>query len=294
VQITEGLSAGVPAMLTGPLAPAYLGADAAGREAERAKAVGATPEQREQAIRRAADIGALAGTLSTLVPGSSLVAPARSGAVGFSRLFGNTPRLAAVGGATALATGEPLRYLAGENTATYDPYGGYSYNPDQSLADLALAAVMPFAQRRLPIITPQQDSRRLTYNTGQRVLETIATDHPLLKPPEREEWVPARADIAALNGAIRSAGLRSGLPIEGHHQFALEFEPWWSNRGINPDDWLLYMQRGQHRELPGGLHTGSDNWNAQQRSALRGLPEIPELSYEVINGMLRQLYGKWP
>ena len=34
-------------------------------------------------------------------------------------------------------------------------------------------------------------------------------------------------------------------------------------RGLDIEDFIIYMPKGTLRLLPGGLHTGSNHWNAQ-------------------------------
>jgi hypothetical protein len=41
--------------------------------------------------------------------------------------------------------------------------------------------------------------------------------------------------------------------------------PWFNDVGIDIEDYKTYLPRDRHRLLPNGLHTGSENWNAQWR-----------------------------
>jgi len=79
-------------------------------------------------------------------------------------------------------------------------------------------------------------------------------------------WIPEQRDINRLNAEITK--LRRGLAsseLEPHHAFPRQFKRQFLACGIDPEHYIVYMEKGAHRLLPNGLHTGSDHWNAQWR-----------------------------
>ena len=63
-----------------------------------------------------------------------------------------------------------------------------------------------------------------------------------------------------------------------------------SVNGINPEHYKTYVPRDRHRLLPKGLHTGTDNWNAQWRRLFSQLA-IPKqkVILKLLNEMLKRL-----
>jgi hypothetical protein len=62
--------------------------------------------------------------------------------------------------------------------------------------------------------------------------------------------------------------------VELHHIFsqAEEFAPFWRAAKIEIDNYLISIPAGVHRlKSFGGIHTGSDNWNAAWRAFLRSI-----------------------
>ena len=51
--------------------------------------------------------------------------------------------------------------------------------------------------------------------------------------------------------------------LELHHVYPLQFLDRFERVGIDPEDYMVYLYQSQHRLRPHGLHTGSNNWNAQ-------------------------------
>jgi len=75
--------------------------------------------------------------------------------------------------------------------------------------------------------------------------------------------------VANLSQAYMSAGGQSGgggTPariIEEHHQLPSQFASKFEDAGLNIEDFKISLERGAHRLKPDGLHTSSENWNAQ-------------------------------
>jgi len=298
VTLTQGVSAAAPLALAAPLggvgllgAAGYVGAMGAGAEAQRAKAAGASPEQQADAANR----GALLGAGSVLVPFGAFSMPIRLDAPGLFRSAVNWLSPYARGVAASAATNEPLRYLSNEIAKTYDPNATYEYDPERSLEDVGLGIIMPFAQRRLPILTPQQDLQRVIYNLDQRILEKLAPGHSLLNPPQRIDFVPTTFDKMAMEDAKLSAAAQQRLEMNDHHWATRQLRPTWNRVGITPDDWTSYMPTPLHRYLPDGLHTGPNHWNADQIRGVQGLPPTQQSHIELLADMIRQLWARgWP
>jgi hypothetical protein len=58
---------------------------------------------------------------------------------------------------------------------------------------------------------------------------------------------------------------RATTNIETHHLLPREFRAQFERAGLNIEDYKLELSRSDHRLLPEGLHTGSNNWNSQWR-----------------------------
>lgn len=51
--------------------------------------------------------------------------------------------------------------------------------------------------------------------------------------------------------------------IEQHHQLPKQFKDKFEKAGLNIEDYTISLDKADHRLKPGGLHTGSENWNKQ-------------------------------
>ena len=297
VRLTQAVSSAAPLALAAPLglpgaigAAGYLGAMGAGAEAERAKAAGASPDQQADAANR----GALLGTGSFLLPFGAFSMPIRLEAPGLFSSAVNWLSPYARAGAASAATNEPLRYLSNEIARAYDPDATYVYDPERSLEDFGLGIIMPFAQRRLHGLTPEQDFRRLIYNADQQLLEKLAPGYPLLAPPPRIDWVPTASAEAAIEEAkLGSAALR-GISMHDHHWPVQQLGPWWNGAGINHHDWTSYVPANLHNQTADAIHT-TYRWNPQQVQGTRPLQATQDANFGFLAELMRKLYGQgWP
>jgi hypothetical protein len=69
-----------------------------------------------------------------------------------------------------------------------------------------------------------------------------------------------------------------------------EFARQFNKAGFDIRDYIVYLARDQHRFRPKGLHTGSENWNAQWRQFFKGRKNAsPDEIIEQLNIMLNQI-----
>lgn len=79
--------------------------------------------------------------------------------------------------------------------------------------------------------------------------------------------------------------------LEHHHLLPLaeEFQEHWARAELNPKDFVVIMPAKYHRYKPLGLHTGSDNWNAQWRRFFQRNPNAGrEKILEQLDRMIEQ------
>ena len=114
--------------------------------------------------------------------------------------------------------------------------------------------------------SPPESIRLLLYQNAHRVLRELDPGNRELSSLNSSTWIPEQRDINRLNAEITK--LRRGLAsseLEPHHAFPRQFKRQFLACGIDPEHYIVYMEKGAHRLLPNGLHTGSDHWNAQWR-----------------------------
>jgi hypothetical protein len=142
-----------------------------------------------------------------------------------------------------------------------------------------------------PELSPAESIRLLLHGNAHRTLRELDPDNPQLQSLSSPNWVPSQSDIARLDEEIarirRERGLRE---LEVHHTLPREFERQFGKAGINPEHYKTYVPRDRHRLLPKGLHTGTDNWNAQWRRLFSQLA-IPKqkVILKLLNEMLKRL-----
>jgi hypothetical protein len=110
-------------------------------------------------------------------------------------------------------------------------------------------------------------------------------DFPIFLPiPSREEfgkgfpqWTPQElinilyeidsdptAGVGPPAGAsIRLLGKGAGTicKIEKHHLLPKQFIDFFKRAGLNIEEYTMEISKQEHRQSPGGLHTGTENWN---------------------------------
>jgi hypothetical protein len=85
---------------------------------------------------------------------------------------------------------------------------------------------------------------------------------------------------------------QSVCELEVHHTLPRQFSPWFNDAGIDIEDYKTYLPRDRHRLLPNGLHTGSENWNAQWKRFFEKNQRARQNEIlELLNDMLKK--GFW-
>jgi hypothetical protein len=140
-------------------------------------------------------------------------------------------------------------------------------------------------------LSPAESVRLLLHANAHRTLRELDPNNPQLKSLSSPTWVPSQSDIARLHEEIARVRRERGLrELEVHHTLPREFERQFGEAGINPEHYKTYLLRDQHRLLPKGLHTGTDNWNAQWRRLFSQLPTPKQKQIlKLLNEMLKRL-----
>jgi hypothetical protein len=122
-------------------------------------------------------------------------------------------------------------------------------------------------------------------------LRELDPKNPQLQSLSSPTWVPNQSDIARLHEEIARVRRERGLPeLELHHTLPRQFAPQFNEAGIDIESYRTYLPRDQHRLLPKGLHTGTDNWNAQWKRFFKEHQRAdPNKVLELLNDMLKRL-----
>jgi hypothetical protein len=114
--------------------------------------------------------------------------------------------------------------------------------------------------------------------------------NPQLRSLSSPKWIPSEADTARLYEEIARLRRERGLSDpEVHHTLPRQFAPKFKRFGIDIENYKSYLSRDQHRLLPKGVHTGTDNWNAQWKRFFKGNPELdPKDILRLLNDMLKK------
>ena len=59
---------------------------------------------------------------------------------------------------------------------------------------------------------------------------------------------------------------------EQHHQLPRQYEEQFKNAGLEIEDYVIQIDKADHRLKPDGLHTGQENWNKQWGDFFRANP----------------------
>jgi Predicted lipoprotein of unknown function (DUF2380) len=126
----------------------------------------------------------------------------------------------------------------------------------------------------------------------RRVLRELDPNNPQLTSVSGPTWIPSEGDTARLHEEIARLRRERGLSDpEVHHTLPRQFAPRFKRSGIDIEKYRSYLSRDQHRLLPKGVHTGTDNWNAQWK---RFFKENPQLDPDDILRLLNEMLKKQP
>jgi Predicted lipoprotein of unknown function (DUF2380) len=117
--------------------------------------------------------------------------------------------------------------------------------------------------------------------------------NPQLESLSSSTWVPAQRDINRLHEEMANVLRKQSVcELEVHHTLPRQFSPWFNDAGIDIEDYKTYLPRDRHRLLPNGLHTGSENWNAQWKRFFEKNQRARQNEIlELLNDMLKK--GFW-
>jgi Predicted lipoprotein of unknown function (DUF2380) len=140
--------------------------------------------------------------------------------------------------------------------------------------------------------TPGESIRLLLHANAHRTLRQLDPKNPQLKSVSSPTWVPSQSDIARLHEEIARVRRERGLPeLELHHTLPRQFAPQFNEAGIDIENYRAYLPRDQHRLLPKGLHTGTDNWNAQWKRFFEKQKDSKQKEIlKLLNDMLKGLF----
>jgi Predicted lipoprotein of unknown function (DUF2380) len=140
--------------------------------------------------------------------------------------------------------------------------------------------------------TPAESIRLLLHANAHRTLRELDPKNPQLQSLSSPTWVPSRSDIARLHEEIARVRRERGLPeLELHHTLPRQFAPQFNEAGIDIESYRTYLAKDQHRLLPKGLHTGTDNWNAQWKRFFEKNKHAKEKEiWKLLNAMLKELF----
>jgi hypothetical protein len=85
--------------------------------------------------------------------------------------------------------------------------------------------------------------------------------------------IPGAGGVAGAAGIARRVDKVAGVAnVESHHLFPQQFKSQFERAGIDIEQHKVDLSRSQHRLKPDGLHTGTDNWNANWRQFFQQNP----------------------
>lgn len=104
-----------------------------------------------------------------------------------------------------------------------------------------------------------------TFRHGARLLGKVDDAMDLVKGAE------SATDVAkGIDKAIDVA--KEGAKFERHHLLPQQFREQFTKAGLNIEEFTVNLPKELHRLKPGGLHTGSRNWNKQWRKFFQENP----------------------
>jgi hypothetical protein len=179
-----------------------------------------------------------------------------------------------------------------QNFAAYPTLG-------EILSDADVQELIPgarYAQRRGGVRpgarepSPAESIRLLLHANAPRILRELDPNNRQLTSVSGPTWIPSEGDTARLHEEIARLRRERGLSDpEVHHTLPRQFAPKFKRSGIDIENYKSYLSRDQHRLLPKGVHTGTDNWNAQWKRFFKDTPELdPKDILRLLNEMLKK------
>jgi hypothetical protein len=142
-------------------------------------------------------------------------------------------------------------------------------------------------------LSPPESIRLLLHSNAHRTLRDLDPKNPQLESLSSPTWVPTQRDINRLHEEIAKVLRKQSVcEFEVHHTLPRQFSPRFNGVGIDIEDYKTYLPRDRHRLLPNGLHTGSENWNAQWKRFFeqKRVPTQKQI-LELLSEMLKK--GSW-
>jgi hypothetical protein len=128
------------------------------------------------------------------------------------------------------------------------------------------------------------------YNSAQRTLQELDPNNPQLRSFNTPGWIPSARDVRGLNNEIARIRSERRLDLEGHHNLPREFEDEFNACRLDPDDFVTYLSKPDHRLKPDGLHTGPNHWNGQWNRFFDENPDPkPKEVFQHLRDMLRNI-----
>ncbi len=138
-------------------------------------------------------------------------------------------------------------------------------------------------------LSPMEEVHTALYESAHATLRRLDPTNPQLTTYSNLNSVPTTRDIGRLNEEIRRIRGSNSSFLEGHHTTPLRFARQFRACGIEPDDYMMYIPRDQHRLRPNGLHTREISWNAQwKRFFNENSSPTPEEVFRHLNEMIRE------
>ena len=134
----------------------------------------------------------------------------------------------------------------------------------------------------------------MIYNHNLDVLGQLEPRNRLLSSIQDGRWVPSQSHIRMIKEEIARALRRQPgqSDLEEHHNLPRQFATKFNACGLDIEDYVTYLARNLHRLRPGGLHTGSENWNKiWRRYFAEGQTQTPD--EQQADEVLNQLIQMW-
>jgi uncharacterized protein RhaS with RHS repeats len=193
-----------------------------------------------------------------------------------------------------LAGGVNLYAYAGNNPSSYsDPFGLCidSNDPDCSLGQRIANKIKGFFS--------SMAGRAVNAMAGAVAVMGQVMSAPV---PGAGNASEALSGVSAEDGASLSGGQRTAAaamaigeivtaPIEVHHLLPRQFKAFFSEAGLDIEEYTMKLSRDAHRTNPSGLHTKSGgDWNGVWK---KWISENPNATQEQILGQLDAMKGQF-